>query len=125
MNAAIEVPKHELLINGKRVAPEGGKYSTILNPATEEVMAHVAQGSANDVDMAVQAARAALKVWNGIRAAERGLILNRLADLMEKHQQELIALESANAGKPLASVRRQDMPAAIDTTRYYAGWADK
>jgi len=125
MNTALEVPKHELLINGKRVAPEGGKYSTILNPATEAVMAQVAQGSANDVDLAVQAARAALKVWNGIRAAERGLILNRLADLMEKHQQELIALESANAGKPLASVRRQDMPAAIDTTRYYAGWADK
>ncbi len=125
MSATIEIPRHELLIGGKRVAPEGGQYSTILNPATEEVMALVARGSANDVDVAVRAARAALKVWNGIRAADRGIILNRLADLMEKHQQELIALESANAGKPLSSVRRQDMPAAIDTTRYYAGWADK
>ncbi len=125
MNATTYVPKHDLLIDGKRVPPGTGNYSTILNPATEEVIAHVAAGSAQDVDVAVRAARAALKVWNGIRAAERGRILNRLADLMEEHQEELIALESTNAGKPIASVRRQDMPAAIDTTRYYAGWTDK
>lgn len=125
MSNSANIPKHELLINGKWVTPETGNYSTILNPATEEVIAHVASGSAQDLDTAVKAARAALKVWNGIRAADRGIILNRLADLMEKHQEELISLESMNAGKPLSSVRRQDMPAAIDTTRYYAGWADK
>ena len=125
MSVASNIPKHELLIDGKRIAPSSGNYSTILNPATEEVLAYVASASAQDVDVAVKAARAALKVWNGIRAADRGLILNRLADLMEKHQDELIALEATNAGKPISSVRRQDMPAAIDTTRYYAGWADK
>ena len=119
------IPRHELLINGKWVPPESGQYSTILNPATEEVIAHVAAGSEKDVDTAAKAARAALKVWNGISAAERGRILNRLADLLEKNQEELIALESMNAGKPIASVRRQDMPAAIDTLRYYAGWTDK
>lgn len=119
------IPRHELLIDGKWVPPESGQYSTILNPATEEVIAHVAAGSEKDVDTAAKAARAALKVWNGISAAERGRILNRLADLLEKNQEELIALESMNAGKPIASVRRQDMPAAIDTLRYYAGWTDK
>lgn len=119
------IPRHELLIDGKCVPPESGQYSTILNPATEEVIAHVAAGSEKDVDTAAKAARAALKVWNGISAAERGRILNRLADLLEKNQEELIALESMNAGKPIASVRRQDMPAAIDTLRYYAGWTDK
>ena len=119
------IPRHELLINGKWIPPESGQYSTILNPATEEVIAHVAAGSEKDVDTAAKAARAALKVWNGISAAERGRILNRLADLLEKNQEELIALESMNAGKPIASVRRQDMPAAIDTLRYYAGWTDK
>ena len=125
MNAKAQVPQYDLLINGQWVPPEGGQYSTILNPATEEVIAHVAAGSTKDVDTAARAARAALKVWNGITAAERGRILNRLADLLETHQEELIALESANAGKPISSVRRQDMPAAIDTLRYYAGWTDK
>ena len=125
MNDNTRIPQHELLINGKWVPPESGQYSTILNPATEEVIAHVAAGSEKDVDTAAKAARAALKVWNGISAAERGRILNRLADLLEQHQEELIALESTNAGKPIASVRRQDMPAAIDTLRYYAGWTDK
>ena len=125
MNAKAQVPQYELLINGKWVKPKSGKYSTILNPATEEVIAYVAAGDENDVDTAAKAARAALKVWNGISAAERGRILNRFADLLEKNQEELILLESINAGKPISSVRRQDMPAAIDTLRYYAGWTDK
>lgn len=125
MSTPTAIPQHELLINGNPVKPDGGQYSTILNPATETVMAKVAQGNARDIDTAVAAARAALKVWNGMRAADRAHILYRLADLMEKHQEELILLETLNAGKPIASVRRQDMPAAIDTMRYYAGWCDK
>jgi len=125
MSTVVDVLKHDLLIDGKRVAPSSGQYSTILNPATEQEIARVAAASVDDVNKAVAAARAALKVWNGMRAADRGNILNKLADLMEANQDELIELESVNAGKPLASVRRQDMPAAIDTTRYYAGWADK
>ena len=125
MNDNKKVPQYELLIDGKWVTPESGQYSTILNPATEEVIAHVAAGSEKDVDTAAKAARAALKVWNGITAAERGRILHRLADLLEKNQEELIMLESMTAGNPIASVRRQDMPAAIDTLRYYAGWTDK
>lgn len=125
MTTSTPVPQHELLIDGKYVTPDSGKYSTIVNPATEEILAKVAQGDQKDVDTAVKAARAALKVWNGMRTADRAQILYRLADLMEKHQEELIMLETLNAGKPIASVRRQDMPAAIDTMRYYAGWCDK
>ncbi|MFJ1256311.1 aldehyde dehydrogenase family protein [Cupriavidus sp. CuC1] len=119
------LPRHDLLIDGKRLPPGTGEYSTDINPATELPIALVAQGSAADVDLAVTAARAALKVWGGLRAAERGRILYRFADLLEANQEELIALESLDAGKPLAAVRRQDMPAVIDTVRYYAGWADK
>lgn len=125
MTTSTTIPQHELLIDGKYVKPEKGEYSTIVNPANEEVLAKVARGDEKDVDTAVKAARAALKVWNGMRAADRAQILYRLADLMEKHQEELIMLETVNAGKPIASVRRQDMPAAIDTMRYYAGWCDK
>ncbi|MBB1630922.1 aldehyde dehydrogenase family protein [Cupriavidus sp. UME77] len=125
MSTQPELPRHDLLIDGKRLPPGTGEYSTDINPATELPIALVAQGSAADVDLAVTAARAALKVWSGLRAAERGRILYRFADLLEANQEELIALESLDAGKPLAAVRRQDMPAVIDTVRYYAGWADK
>ncbi len=120
-----ELAYHELFINGRSVTPSAGEYSIDLNPATEEAIAAVAEGNAADVDAAVSAARAALKGWSTMRAADRGRILNRAADLIEAHQEELIALESLDAGKPLASVRRQDMAAALDTLRYYAGWADK
>ena len=119
------VKQYELLINGQWISPETEQYSTILNPATEEVIAMVAAGGVGDVDLAARAAKAALPVWNAISAAQRGKILNRFADLLEEHQQELVELESLNAGKPIASVLRQDMPAAIDTIRYYAGWTDK
>src|SRR5580693_8194841 len=125
MDCKVELDHQELFIDGKRVAPQGGEYSIDLNPATEEPIAEVAEGGKADVDRAVVAARAALKTWGGMRAAERGRILMRAAALLEEHQEEIIRLESLDAGKPLAAVRRQDMPAAIDTMRYYAGWCDK
>src|SRR6202050_4847519 len=125
MDCKVELDHQELLIDGKRVAPQGGEYSIDLNPATEEPIAEVAEGGKADVDLAVRAARAALKVWSGTRAAERGRILQRAASLIEEHQEELVVLESLDAGKPLAAVRRQDMAAVIDTLRYYAGWCDK
>jgi aldehyde dehydrogenase (NAD+) len=112
-------------IDGKHVKPSGGEYSLDIDPATEEPIAAVALGGKADVDVAVRAARAALKVWGGMRAADRGLILQRAATLIEEHAEELIQIESRDAGKPLAGVRRQDMPAVVDTLRYYAGWCDK
>jgi aldehyde dehydrogenase (NAD+) len=123
-NAKI-LPTHDLLIDGKLVHPRTGSYSTDIDPATEQPIAHIAQGSVEDVDRAVAAARAALLLWSGMRAAERGRILHRMAELMQMHQEDLIAIESLDGGKPLAAVRRQDVPAAIDTLIYYAGWADK
>src|ERR1700704_3421303 len=125
MDQLVQVEQHDLFINGKHVPPRGGRYSTDLDPATELPIARVAQGGKEDVDLAVAAARAALKVWGGLRAAERGRILQRAAALLEQHQDELIELESLDAGKPLAGVRRQDMASVIDTVRYYAGWCDK
>lgn len=125
MDQPVDLKRHDLFIGGKRVAPSGGSYSIDLNPATEQPIAEVAQGGPADVDLAVESARAALKVWGALRAADRGRILQRAAQLVEDHQEELIALESLDAGKPLAGVRRQDMVAVIDTIRYYAGWCDK
>src|ERR1700754_1495216 len=115
----------DLFINGKHVKTIGGEYSHDIDPATEEPIAAVALGGKADVDVAVKAARAAQKGWAGMRAADRGRILQRAADIIEQHAEELIQIESRDAGKPLASVKRQDMPAVIDTIRYYAGWCDK
>ncbi|HTT04483.1 MAG TPA: aldehyde dehydrogenase family protein, partial [Steroidobacteraceae bacterium] len=125
MDRPVELKQHDLFINGKYARPKSNSYSIDLNPATESPIAQVAEADNEDVDIAVGAARAALKEWSGCKAAQRGLILQRAASLLEQHQEELIELESLDAGKPLATVRRQDMPAVIDTVRYYAGWCDK
>jgi aldehyde dehydrogenase (NAD+) len=60
-----------------------------------------------------------------MRAAERGNLLLRLAELIRRNQEELIELESLDSGKPVSAIRRQDLPAVVDTLTYYAGWADK
>src|SRR5215831_14741056 len=116
----------QLLIDGRRVRSLSGRTFKSLNPATEQVIATVAEGNEADVDRAVAAARRAFEgPWRTMRASERGQILRRLADLMKQHADEIAALESLDAGKPIAGVLRQDLPAAIDTLTYYAGWADK
>jgi acyl-CoA reductase-like NAD-dependent aldehyde dehydrogenase len=125
VNDHSDLEQHDLFIDGSFVPGSSGAYSTDVNPATELPIARVAQGSAEDVDRAVRAARAALPAWSRMRASERGRILQRAASLIEEHQDELGRLESMDAGKPLAAVQRQDMPAVIDTLRYYAGWCDK
>jgi aldehyde dehydrogenase (NAD+) len=115
-----------LLIDGQRVASVSGRTFNTLNPATEEVLATISEGTADDVDRAVAAARRAFEgPWRRMRASERGQILLRLVELMKQHADEIAELESLDAGKPIAGVLRQDLPAAIDTLTYYAGWADK
>ena len=105
--------------------PPGAPFKS-LNPATEQVIATIAEGNEVDVDRAVAAARRAFEgPWRTMRASERGKILLRLADLMKEHADEIAALESLDAGKPISGVLRQDFPAALDTLTYYAGWADK
>jgi len=116
----------KLLIDGRHVPSVSGRTFKSLNPATEQVIATVAEGNAEDVDRAVAAARRAFEgPWRTMRAAERGQILLRWAQLMRDHTEEIAELESLDAGKPISATLRQDFPAAIDTLTYYAGWADK
>jgi aldehyde dehydrogenase (NAD+) len=108
-----------LLIDGRRVASASGRTFTSLNPATESVIATIAEGNEIDVDRAVAAARRAFEgPWRTMRAAERGHILLKWADLLKKHADEIAELESLDAGKPISAVLRQDLPAAIDTLTY-------
>lgn len=118
--------KQDLLIGGRRVAPLSGRYFETLNPATEEVIALVAEAGTEDVDAAVRSAREAFEgAWGNMKASDRGRLMLKLADLIRQSEDELVALESLDSGKPVSAIRRQDLPAVIDTLTYYAGMADK
>ncbi len=121
-----KIHQTKLFIDNKWVDPaEGGHFDT-YNPATGEVIAQVAAGTAADVDKAAKAARKALESgpWASIDAAERGVLMFKLADLVASHADELAELESWNCGKTIAD-SRGDMQGVVNTLRYYAGWADK
>jgi aldehyde dehydrogenase (NAD+) len=124
--AAPAVKQTKLLIDNKWVDPVEGKSFETLNPATGEVIAKVAEASAKDVDKAVKAARRALESgpWATMDAADRGRLLYKLADLVERDAEELATLESLNAGKTINDARG-DLVGVANTLRYYAGWADK
>ncbi len=118
----------KLLIDGKWVEPKSGKYFKTYNPATEEAICDVAEGGKEDVDLAVKAARRAFEegVWHKkMSAAQRGHIMYKLADLIEKHAQELAELETIDNGKPINESRYVDVAATVETYRYYAGWCTK
>ncbi len=117
----------ECFINGKWVPATSGKSFETVNPATEEVLAEVAEGDAPEIDAAVKAARHALEdgPWRRMDARERGRLMYRLADLIEEELDELAALESLDNGKPIRDAKGADLPLVIDCLRYYAGFADK
>ena len=125
----VELPfvPNGLLIGGEwRPAASGARFP-VLDPATERVLLEVAEAGAPDVDAAVAAARDAFVrgPWATMSGADRGRILRRLGDLMRERAEELVLLESIDAGKPLAATRRMDLRAALDCLDYYAGFADK
>jgi aldehyde dehydrogenase (NAD+) len=123
----VEIRRTQMLIDGKWVDSASGKTFETLNPATGEIIAQVAEGDKEDVDRAVKAARKAFETgpWRRMDARERGKCLYRLADLIERHIDELAALETLDNGKPITDSRDADLPLTIDCYRYYAGWADK
>jgi aldehyde dehydrogenase (NAD+) len=124
----VAVRQTKMLINNRWVDSISGKTFETINPATGDIIARVAEADAADVDVAVKAARKAFHVkspWRRMSAAERGKTLNRLADLIEKHAEELSTLESLDNGKPRHIAMAADLPLTIACYRYYAGWADK
>ena len=117
----------KLLINNRWVAAESGRTFGTINPSTGEEICQVAEADSADVDKAVKAARNAFEngPWRKMPASERGRLLHRFADLMEKNADELARLESLDNGKPYAVAKAVDVPASISCYRYFAGWADK
>ena len=117
----------QMLINGKWVDAASGKTFPSYNPATGDVLANVAEGDKEDVNRAVAAARAAFDngPWRKLSNSERGRLMWKLADLVEKHAEEFAQLESLDNGKPLTIARVADVPGTVDMFRYMAGWATK
>jgi aldehyde dehydrogenase (NAD+) len=122
-----KVQHTECFIGGKWLPAASGKTFATVNPATEEVIAEVAEGDKADIDKAVDAARQAFEKgpWSRIDARDRGRLMYRLADLIEDEIDDLAALESLDNGKPIRDARAADLPLVIDCLRYYAGYADK
>jgi len=114
-----------LFIGGDFVEGSGNRFKTV-NPATEEVLAEVAEASSEDVDRAVAAARAAFDgVWGRMPGAGRAKYLFRIARIIQERARELAVLESIDNGKPIRESRDVDLPLVAAHFFYYAGWADK
>jgi betaine-aldehyde dehydrogenase len=120
--AATDVGTMKNFIDGDWVEPSGGT-DTVLNPATGEELARAPVSSPEDVDRAVQAASNAFEGWSNTTPAERALALIRLADALEEHGEEIAALEIANAGKPAAAFKGDELPVMADNLRFFAGCA--
>ena len=116
-----------LLINNRWVPSESGRTFATINPSTGEEICQVAEADKADVDKAVKAARVAFEQgpWKKMRASERGRLLHRLADLIEKDSETLARLETLDNGKPLHVAKAVDVAKTIACYRYFAGWADK
>uniref|UniRef100_A0A7N6BD22 Aldehyde dehydrogenase domain-containing protein n=1 Tax=Anabas testudineus TaxID=64144 RepID=A0A7N6BD22_ANATE len=117
-----------IFINNEWQDSVSGKVFPVYNPATGEQICEVQEAEKADVDKAVQAARLAFSlgsVWRRMDASDRGRLLSKLADLVERDSVYLATIESLNSGKPFLTTLFVDLQATIKTLRYFAGYADK
>jgi aldehyde dehydrogenase (NAD+) len=123
----VPISATKILINNRWISSESGKTFATINPSTGEEICEIAEADAVDVDKAVNAARTAFEhgPWRKMTASKRGHLLNRLADLIEGHADELASLESLDNGKPVAVAKSVDVALKVGCYRYFAGWADK
>jgi aldehyde dehydrogenase (NAD+) len=118
--------RYGLFVGGEMVEPRSGTWFTTSSPADEQPLAEVAQAGTQDVDLAVQAARAAYEDgWSDLRPAERAKYLFRIARILQERARELAVAESLDGGKPIKESRDVDLPLAAAHFFYHAGWADK
>uniref|UniRef100_A0A8C9HYF7 Aldehyde dehydrogenase 1 family member A2 n=1 Tax=Piliocolobus tephrosceles TaxID=591936 RepID=A0A8C9HYF7_9PRIM len=124
----LEIKYTKIFINNEWQNSESGRVFPVCNPATGEQVCEVQEADKADIDKAVQAARLAFSlgsVWRRMDASERGRLLDKLADLVERDRAVLATMESLNGGKPFLQAFYVDLQGVIKTLRYYAGWADK
>ncbi len=116
--------RYGLFVGGEWLEPR--ETYTTIDPSSEEALAEVGQASAEEVDLAVGAAREAFENgWSDISPAERAKYLFRIARILQERSREFAVLESLNGGKPIRESRDVDLPLSAAHFFYYAGWADK
>ncbi|WP_405489608.1 aldehyde dehydrogenase family protein [Streptomyces sp. NBC_00096] len=118
-------PSYGLFIDGEFSEAADGKVFKTVSPASEEVLAEIAQAGAADVDRAVKAARKAFEKWSALPGSERAKYLYRIARIIQERSRELAVLETLDNGKPIRETRDADLPLVAAHFFYYAGWADK
>ena len=125
-NRSVSVPTGIFINNDFRSSISGSKFS-VENPATGQPILEIEEGREEDVNVAVEAARKAFEKndWANSNPVWRGELLNRLAELMERDKEDIIALEMLDTGKTRKQAANLDFPGSVGTLKYYAGWADK
>ncbi len=113
-------PRYENWIGGEWAAPIKGQYFENISPVTGKAFCEVARGTAEDIELALDAAHKAAPAWGKTSVAERASVLNRIADRMEENLEMLAVAEAWDNGKPVRETLAADMPLAIDHFRYFA-----
>ncbi|UGT41548.1 aldehyde dehydrogenase [Nocardia yamanashiensis] len=114
-------PRYDNWIGGQWVAPVKGQYFANPTPVTGETFCEIARGTAEDIELALDAAHAAAPAWGKTSAAERAVILNKIADRIAENLEAIALAESWDNGKPIRETLNADIPLAIDHFRYFAG----
>ncbi len=114
-------PRYDNFIGGDWVAPVRGQYFDNPSPVTGKTVCSVARGTAEDIELALDAAHKAKDAWGRMSATERSRILLKIADRMEERLSLLALVETIDNGKPIRETTAADLPLAIDHFRYFAG----
>jgi aldehyde dehydrogenase len=113
-------PRYDNFVGGSWVPPIKGQYFTNLTPVTGKPLCEVARSSAEDIELALDAAHVAKDKWTRTSAAERAALLNKIADRMEENLKLLAMVETLDNGKPIRETMAADLPLAVDHFRYFA-----
>src|ERR1043165_342081 len=113
--------RYDNYIGGQWVAPTAGRYFENPTPITGQAFCEIARSDESDIEKALDAAHAAAPAWGKTTAAERAVILNKIADRIEENVESIAVAESWDNGKPVRETLNADIPLAVDHFRYFAG----
>ena len=114
-------PQYDNFIGGKFVAPVNGQYFDVVTPTSGKTYTQAARSTAEDIDLALDAAHAAADAWGKTPAADRANLLLKIADRLEANLELLAYAETVDNGKPIRETINADIPLTIDHFRYFAG----
>ena len=123
VDASTTLPVQRSLIGGESVASSSGETFTTVHPGTNSVICEVEQAGAAEVDRAVTSARAGFEIWSAMSAVDRARILRRAVDIIRDRNDELAALDTLDAGRPIGETSTVDVPTGADVIEFYAGVA--